>query len=104
MTVMILERRVYERPQSLFNLVPGSLFFPPQRERERKRERETDPRCGWSRDSTRQTSPQSRYTRSIILFARADQRLSSGCDLSKRNARDLAQFHAVCKNRILSTI
>ena len=28
----------------------------------------------------------------------------AGASLSKQNARDLAQFHAVCKNRILSTI
>ena len=28
----------------------------------------------------------------------------AGAILSKQNARDLAQFHAVCKNRILSTI
>ena len=70
----------------------------------RPSERERDPGWSWSRDSTRQTSPQSGYTRSIILFARADQRFLSGCDLSKRNARDLAQFHAVYKNRILSTI
>ena len=28
----------------------------------------------------------------------------AGAILSKQNARDLAQFHVVCKNRILSTI
>ena len=28
----------------------------------------------------------------------------AGAILSKQNARDLVQFHAVCKNRILSTI
>ena len=47
----------------------------------------------------------SRGTLAQLFYSqRADERFSSGCDLSKRNARDLAQFHAVCKNRILSTI
>ena len=52
-----------------YNLVPRVLSLPTSRK---------DPGCSWSRDCTRQTSPQSGYPRSIILFAKVEQRFSSG--------------------------
>ena len=57
----------YVRKRTCFsNLVPRVSLLPaPARERER------DPGWSWSRDSTRQTSPQSGYTRSIILFTKS---------------------------------